>query len=249
MHRASPDAESIPRRNRMKPVCAVIGVGPGNGAAIARRFAQEGFQVALLARSNEYSSRLASELDGAARPYECDVTHPDAVATTFERIDNELGRVEVLAYNAGSGVWGAVDEIDAEVFEAAWRVNAQGLLLAAQAVIPGMKDLGRGAIIVTGATASLRGGAKTAAFAAAKAAQRSLAQSMARRLWPEKIHVALIIVDGVVDLPRTRKQMPDKLDAFFVQPDAVASTAWWLSQQAVSAWSFEVEARPFGETW
>lgn len=232
----------------MKPVCAVVGVGPGNGTAIARHFAREGYRVALLARSSEYTSRLASELHGA-RAYECDITNSGMVAAAFERISGELGQVEVLAYNAGSGVWGAVDEVEAEAFEAAWRVNAQGLLLASRAVIPDMKNLGRGAIIVTGATASLRGGAKTAAFAAAKAAQRSLAQSMARRLWPEGIHVALIIVDGVVDLPETRKQMADKPDDFFVQPDAVASTAYWLSQQASSAWSFEVEARPFGEKW
>ncbi len=231
----------------MKPVCVVVGVGPGNGAAITRRFAREGYRVALLARGDGFTSRFAGEIDGGARAYKCDVTDAASVAAAFERIGSDLGAVEVLAYNAGSGVWGGVDEVEPEAFEAAWRVNAQGLLLASRAVIPGMKALGRGAIVVTGATASLRGGAKTAAFAAAKAAQRSLAQSMARRLWPAGIHVALIIVDGVVDLPGTRKQMPDKSDDFFVQPDAVASTVWWLSRQARSAWSFEVEARPFGE--
>lgn len=233
----------------MNPVCAVVGVGPGNGAAIARRFAGEGYHVALLARDNEYTSRLAGELGSLARAYECDVTNPANITTTFQRIAAELGQVNVLAYNAGSGVWGAVDEIDVEALESSWRVNVLGLFLAGQAVIPAMREQGRGAIIVTGATASLRGGAKTAAFAAAKAAQRSLAQSMARRLWPAGIHVALIIVDGVVDLPRTREQMPGKPDDFFVQPEAVASTAYWLSQQETSAWSFEVEARPFGETW
>ncbi|MGH8495859.1 MAG: SDR family NAD(P)-dependent oxidoreductase [Gammaproteobacteria bacterium] len=233
----------------MAAVCAVVGVGPGNGAAIARRFATEGYQVALLARSNEYTSRLAGKLGGTAHAYECDVTSPAEVSAVFERIAAELGPVDVLAYNAGSGVWGAVDEVDVEALEASWRVNVAGLFLTGRAVFPRMKERHRGAIIVTGATASLRGGAKTAAFAAAKAAQRSLAQSMARRFWPEGIHVALIIVDGVVDLPRTRERMPDKPDDFFVQPEDVASTAWWLSRQAPSAWSFEVEARPFGETW
>lgn len=103
--------------------------------------------------------------------------------------------------------------------------------------------------MVTGATASRRGGAKAAAFAPAKAAQRSLCESLARRLWPFGVHVALIVVDGVVDLPRTRAAMPDKPDDFFVQPDDVAATAAWLVRQPRSAWSFEVEARPFRETW
>ena len=232
-----------------KHVCVVAGVGPGNGAAIGRRFAQEGYEVALLARSDDFTASLVDELNGAAHPFQCDVTDPESVSAVFERISVELGRIEVLSYNAGSGVWGSVDEIDAESFERSWRVNAHGLFLTSRAVIPGMKAIGRGAIVVTGATASLRGVAQTAAFAAAKAAQRGLAQSMARRLWPEGIHVALVIVDGVVDLPRTRRQMPDKPDEFFVQPEAVASTVWWLSRQPPSAWSFEVEARPFGEKW
>jgi NAD(P)-dependent dehydrogenase (short-subunit alcohol dehydrogenase family) len=112
-----------------------------------------------------------------------------------------------------------------------------------------MKQKGSGTILMIGATASLRGGPMTAAFASAKAAQRSLAQSMARHLWPQGIHVALVIIDGVVDLPRTREQLPDKPDDFFVRPDDLADTAFALTRQKRSAWSFEVEARPFGERW
>ena len=112
-----------------------------------------------------------------------------------------------------------------------------------------MKAAGRGAIVFIGATASRRGGPRSAAFAPAKAAQRSLAESMARSLWPVGIHVALVVVDGVVDLPRTRKAMPDKPDSFFIKPDGVAETVFQLCAQDPSAWSFEVEARPFGETW
>jgi len=112
-----------------------------------------------------------------------------------------------------------------------------------------MKAKGQGSILVVGATASRRGGVKTAAFAPAKAAQRSLCESMARHLWPKGIHVALIIIDGVVDLPATRQRMKDKPDDFFVKPDDVAATALLLTRQPRSAWSFEVEARPFGETW
>jgi NAD(P)-dependent dehydrogenase (short-subunit alcohol dehydrogenase family) len=232
----------------MKPVCAVVGVGPGNGTALARRFARAGYAVALIARRIELSEQLAAELP-EARAYACDVGDKAAVARTFAAIREDLGPVDVLAYNAGSGTWGTVDEITPEAFEASWRVNALGLLVAAQQVIPAMKAEGAGAIIVIGATASRRGMPRTTAFAPAKAAQKSLAEAMARHLWPAGIHVALIILDGVVDQERTRKAMPDKPDDFFIRPDDVAETAWWLTQQPRSAWSFEVEARPFGEKW
>lgn len=228
-------------------VCAVIGVGPGNGAALARAFAED-HQVALVARSTEFIDSLAGALPGA-RAFACDVTDAQAIARTFDRIRGEMGEVETLVYNAGSGSWGTVEEITLEQFELAWRVNAWGALAAAREVIPAMKERGRGNIVFIGATASRRGGAKAAAFAAAKAAQRSLAESMARYLWPAGIHVALIVVDGIVDLPRSRERLPDKPDSFFVKPEDVAATARWLAGQAVSAWSFEVEARPFGETW
>lgn len=231
-----------------KPVCAVVGVGPGNGAAIARRFAQEGYAIALLARSTEFTEDLAREL-GGAKAYACDVTSEAEVASAFKRIRSELGEVEVLVYNAGSGVWGDIEHITAAGFETSWRVNALGTLLTAQQVIPAMKRGAKGRIILIGATASRRGGPRTAAFAPAKAAQRSLAESMARSLWPAGIHVALVIIDGIVDLERTRKAMPDKPESFFVKPDAVAATVHWLSQQPPSAWAFEVEARPFGEPW
>jgi NAD(P)-dependent dehydrogenase (short-subunit alcohol dehydrogenase family) len=112
-----------------------------------------------------------------------------------------------------------------------------------------MKQAGRGNIVFIGATASRRGNGKTAAVAPAKAAQRSLAESMAKHLWPAGVHVALVIVDGVVDLPRTRERMPDKPDSYFVRPEDIADTVHWLTRQPRSAWSFEVEARPFAEVW
>ena len=231
-----------------KPVCVVIGVGPGNGAAIARQFAANGYAVALLSRSTKFTNALALELEGAAA-YACDVTKERDVVAIFERICAELGPVETLVYNAGAGVWGGVESITAADFESTWRVNAFGTLLAAQQVIPAMKRCGKGNIIVIGATASRRGGIRSAAFAPAKAAQRSLAESMARSLWPAGIHVALVVIDGVVDLERTRQAMPDKPDSFYVQPDAVAATVYYLSQQSSSAWTFELEARPFAEVW
>jgi len=231
-----------------KPVCAVIGIGPGNGAALARRFAKEGYAVALLARRTDLSDKLAAELPDA-RAYACDVTDAKSVASTFAAIGKDLGPVDVVAYNAGSGTWGTVEEITPDDFEGAWRTNALGLLLVSQQVIPAMKAKGAGAIVIVGATASRRGMPRTTAFAPAKAAQKSLAEAMAKHVGPMGIHVALIILDGVVDLERTRKAMPDKGDDFFIKPEDVAETAWWLTRQPRSAWSFEVEARPFGEKW
>jgi NAD(P)-dependent dehydrogenase (short-subunit alcohol dehydrogenase family) len=134
-------------------------------------------------------------------------------------------------------------------FEAAWRTNTFGAFAAARSVIPAMKRRAAGHIIFVGATASRRGGAKTVAFASAKAAQRSLAESLARSLGPSKIHVSLIIIDGIVDEPSIRTKLADKPDSFFVKPDDIADTALMLTRQKPSAWTFELEARPFGETW
>jgi NAD(P)-dependent dehydrogenase (short-subunit alcohol dehydrogenase family) len=231
-----------------KGVCAVVGVGPGNGAAFARRFTAEGYAVALLSRNTEYTGGLAAKLAGA-RAFACDVGDAGSVRDTFAAVRRDLGDVDVLVYNAGSGVWGNIEELSPADFEGAWRVNALGAFLASKEVIAPMKAKKRGNIVFVGATASRRGVPRTTAFAPAKAAQRSLAEAMARHLWPAGIHVSLIVVDGVVDLPRTRQLLPTKPDSFFIQPDDVAETALWLTRQAPSAWSFEVEARPSGESW
>jgi NAD(P)-dependent dehydrogenase (short-subunit alcohol dehydrogenase family) len=233
---------------KQEPVAVVAGVGPGNGAALARCFAAEGYRVAALARDKKNFEDLVEELP-AARGYACDVSDAAAVGATFARIRDELGSIEVLLFNAGSGVFADIEAITPAQFEASWRVNALGAMLCSQQVIPDMKARGSGSIIFIGATASRRGGPRTAAFAPAKAAQRSLAESMAKSLWPSGIHVALIIIDGVVDLPRTRASMPDRPDEAFVDPDGVAQIALDLCRQSPRAWSFEVEARPAVETW
>ena len=173
-----------------KPVAVVAGAGPGNGAALGRRFANGGYAVALLARHVAKIAEVAGKIDGAVA-YACDVSDPASVAAAFDTITAELGVVDVLLFNAGSGVFKSIEEITPAEFEAARRVNAYGSLLCSQAVIPAMKARGSGTILFTGATASLRGGRTTAAFAPAKAAQRSLAESMARTLWPVGIHVGL----------------------------------------------------------
>jgi NAD(P)-dependent dehydrogenase (short-subunit alcohol dehydrogenase family) len=231
-----------------KPVAVVAGAGPGNGAALARRFTAAGYAVALLARKRENLDAILGELE-TARGYACDVGDAASVNAAFAGIRRDLGPVDVLLYNAGSGVFADVESITPEQFEQSWRVNALGALLCSQQVIPAMKEKSQGSIVFIGATASRRGNVQTAAFAPAKAAQRSLAESMARKLWPGGIHVALIIVDGVVDLPRTRQAMPGKPDDAFVDPDAVAEIAFQLTRQNRRAWSFEVEARPYAEKW
>lgn len=224
-----------------KPVCAVVGIGPKNGRAFATRFAQEGYTVALLSRSTDYSSELARELGGSA--YACDVTDPAAIRGAFAKIREDLGDVDVLLYNAGSGQFGTFDEVPDEAFETGWRINVQGLLQSTREVVEPMRAKRRGAIIVTGATASLRGKPFTAAFAQAKAAQRSLAQSFARQLGPEGIHVALVIVDGGIG---TDDQTGEE---GMLRPADIADTVYHVATQPKSAWTFEVDLRPFKESW
>ena len=230
------------------PVCAVIGVGPGNGEAFARRFSADGYAVALMARRVERTEKLAAELPGA-KAYACDAADAKSVEAAFGLVRADLGDVDVLVFNAGSGVWGTIEEIAPEDFERAFKVNALGLFLAARQAIPAMRRKGKGAIIVVGATASRRGVAGTAAFAPAKMAQRALAESMARHLWPAGIHVALIVVDGGVRSAAARARYPDCPDDAFIAPAGVADIAASLVRQDRSAWSFEVEARPYIEKW
>lgn len=228
-----------------KPVCAIVGIGPQNGASFARRFASEGYAVALLSRKTDFSAQLAAGIE-TAKTYACDVTDPSAVEAAFAGVRADLGEVDVLIYNAGSGVWGDIEELSAHEFELSWRVNTMGAFLASKQVIPSMKEKNNGAIIFVGATASLRGKPFTTGFAPAKAAQRSLAQAMARHLWPSGIHVSLIIVDGGIKIvdSDTNVNAPETLN-----PDDIATTAYFLSQQPRSAWSFEVDVRPSLENW
>ena len=228
-----------------KPVCAVVGIGPQNGASFARRFASEGYAVALLSRKTEYSSNLAVEIE-SAKAYACDVTDPLAIETAFAAVCADMGKIDVLVYNVGSGVWGNIEELSAHDFEQSWRINTMGAFLVSKEVIPSMKEKNAGTIIFVGATASLRGKPFTTAFAPAKASQRSLAQAMARHLWPSGIHVALIIIDGGVKslASGANVEAPETLN-----PDDIATTAYFLSQQPRSAWSFEVDVRPSQESW
>ena len=226
------------------PICVIIGVGPKNGAAFAARFNKAGYRIALLSRSKNFSEELASSLSDA-RCYVCDVSDPASVASAFSQLQAEMGDVDVLIYNAGGGSWQTVDEITPGDFEQSWRVNALGALVASQQVIPGMKQRGSGNIIIVGATASLRGRPKTTGFAAAKAAQRSLAQSMAKHLGPLGIHVSLLIIDGsIASAGSAEAGRGERID-----PQDIAELAHYLTTQPQSAWSFEVDLRPSKESW
>ena len=231
-----------------KPVCVIVGVGSGNGVSFARKFASEGYRVAMLSRNMEYLSKLSEKI-ADSQAYQYDVTKIERAEEVFSRIESEMGTISILVYNAGAGAFTNIEDADVESFQRAWEVNAKGLFIVAKKVIPQMRKLGGGNIVVIGATASIKGGANFTPFASAKAAQRSLAQSMARHLDPEKIHVSYIIVDGVIDLDRTRKAMPDKPDDYFINPDDLAESVWFLTQQKSSAWTFELDLRPFGEKW
>jgi NAD(P)-dependent dehydrogenase (short-subunit alcohol dehydrogenase family) len=231
----------------MSKICVIAGVGPGNGLSLGRRFAEAGYSVALLARSESTLETIAARIPGA-RTFVCDVSDETSVLDAFATIQGELGPVDTLIYNAGAGIFGSVEDIDSASFETAWRVNALGCFLCCRQVIPGMKDRG-GNIVIIGATASKRGGARFAAFASAKAAQYNFAQSMARHLGPQGIHVSYIIIDGIIDIPRTRERFPDRDDALFLQPGDIAETVYRVTEQPSSAWTFEVDLRPAAESW
>lgn len=230
-----------------KPTCVVIGVGPGNGAAFARKFSGEGYQVALLARSKSYLDKLQAELDDA-QSYACDVTKPDQISDVFSRIQSEMGPIETLIYNAGSGHSCTIESLDIYEFESDWKINSLGCAFSSQLVATEMIKRSKGNIIIVGATASLRGGANFTSFASAKAAQRSLAQSMARYLWPKGIHVAYLIIDGPVGGSHALDGSA-RDDRAFLKPSDIADSTFFLTTQAESAWTFELDLRPHVEKW
>ena len=230
-----------------KPICVIVGAGPGNGAAFARRFAAAGYRVILMARDAARIEAIAAQA-GDAEAIAVDVTDASAMTSAFARAA-KAGTPDVLIYNAGAGKFGNVDQLAAADFEAAWRTNALGCFLAVKEVLPAMRRRGSGSIVIIGATASIKGSANFAGFASAKAALRSLAQSLARQLGPENIHVAHVVIDGVIDLERTRKMLGDRPDDFFLKPDDIATSVFNLATQPRSAWTFELDLRPFGEKW
>jgi NAD(P)-dependent dehydrogenase (short-subunit alcohol dehydrogenase family) len=239
--------------NQASPVAVVTGVGPGTGAAIARRFAHGGYAVAMLARNGERLTQLENETPGT-HAYACDVTDEGQLDATLAAIRTDLGSPKVLIHNAVGGAFGSFMEIDPQVLNRNFQVNTMALLYLARRLAPAMIEVGEGAIIITGNTSAFRGKANFAGFAPTKAAQRILAEAIARELGPKRVHVAYVMIDAVIDLEWTRKMMKQRLgkeapDDFFITPTAIAEEVWHVAHQDRSAWSFNVELRPFGETW
>ena len=229
-------------------VCVVTGVGPGTGAALVRRFAAEGWRVAMLARDAARLDKLAAEIPGTAA-FPVDVADLDALRATLGRIRTRLGVPTALLHNAVAGGFGTYDTVKPEELEQRFRVNVTSLLVLAQELAPGMIAAGGGAIVVTGNTSAWRGKAGFAGFAPTKAAQRILAESLARTLGPQGVHVAYVIIDAVIDVPWTRRAFADRPDEFFIRPDGIADAVHHLVTQERSAWTFELDLRPYGENW
>jgi NADP-dependent 3-hydroxy acid dehydrogenase YdfG len=233
---------------KTNPVAVVTGVGPGTGAAIARRFSQGGYAVAMLARNRERIAKLETEIPNS-RAYPCDVTNEAQLDAAISAIRTDLGEPKVLIHNAVGGAFGNFMEIDPKVLNQNFQVNTMALLYLARRLAPAMVAAGEGAIIASGNTSALRGKASFAGFAPTKAAQRILAESIARELGPKGVHIAYVLIDAVIDLEWTRKRWPDAPSEFFIKPAAIADEVWHVAHQDRSAWSFNVEIRPFRETW
>ncbi len=237
--------------------CLVLGAGDGLGASVAKAFAAEGL-VTCIARRPRHLEKLRSLADeiaaagGAARVFGVDAREEDAVARLFADVE-AIGPLEVVVFNVGANVWFPITETTARVYRKLWEMGAFAGFLAGREAARAMTPRGRGTILFTGASASLRGSAQFAAFAGAKAALRALAQSMARELGPKGVHVAHVIVDGVIDGPFARDNVPDvdarAARAEILDPDEIAKTYVHLWKQEKSAWTHELDLRPWAEKW
>lgn len=233
-----------------KKVAVIVGVGPGLGGAAARRFAREGFSVVLMARSEEKLVPVKAAIEdagGTALAVPCDATDPSSVAAAFAKVRETLGDPDVLVYNAGAFEMKSVVDIEPESFERCWKANCMGGFLAAREVLPKMIAREEGTVLFTGATASLRGGGRFANLAVGKFGLRALAQSMAREVGPQGIHVAHVIIDGMIDLESTRAMFTEKQDHEVLKPDAIAEQYWQLHVQDPTTWTQELDLRPAGE--
>jgi NADP-dependent 3-hydroxy acid dehydrogenase YdfG len=235
--------------SKTREIAAVVGVGAGLGAALARRFAK-GYDVALIARKHDYLASLAKEIEaegGKALAVPADVAVAEQIKAAFEKIRADLGAPDVLIYNAAMRPFGKLMDTKPSTFENTWRASTFGAFLSAQEVVPAMLAKGRGVILFTGATAGIKPFATSAAFGPAKFALRGLAQVMARDLGPSRIHVAYINVDGAIDMPFIRERFPQLKDEDMLKPAAIAEAYWHVAHQDPSAWTQELDVRPFKE--
>jgi NAD(P)-dependent dehydrogenase (short-subunit alcohol dehydrogenase family) len=232
-----------------KRIAIVAGVGPGLGATLVRKLVGEGCRVGMFARSREFIGKLAGELGTDALAIPTDVSDSNQVTAGFRKVRQELGPVEILVAHASGSVGEGLMKTSPEQFERSWRVAVLGAFLCAREAVPDMLKGGTGAIIFTGATSSVRGRGGAVAFSSSKSAVRGLAQSLAVELWPKGIHVAHIVIDGVIDTPNVRETYKPSAKEPLLKPEAIAVAYWHLIQQDRSAWSLEIDLRPDKEAF
>ena len=237
--------------------CAVIvGAGTGTGSEVAKRFAKDGYAVAVARRNVDALTPLVSEIEaggGRAKAFGVDASEESAVAALFENAEVALGPVEVAVFNAAGFTMGSVLDTTVENFTDMWRASALGGFLVGREAARRMAPRGHGTILFTGATAAMKASANFSAFASGKHGLRAVAQSMAKELGPKGIHVAHAIIDGMIDVPRVREAMPEvaaaKGDDALIDPKAIAEMYFQLHEQPRNAWTFELDLRPYAETW
>jgi NAD(P)-dependent dehydrogenase (short-subunit alcohol dehydrogenase family) len=239
-------------------VCLVIGAGDGLGAAVARAFARDGLRVCVTRRPRhlEAVENLAASIradGGEAHGLGLDARVEADVAAAIERIERTIGPLEVLVFNIGANVRFPIVETTAQVYSKVWEMACLAGFLTSREAARAMAPRERGTILFTGATASVRGGSGYSAFAGAKHGLRALAQSLARELGPKGLHVAHVVIDGAIDGAFIRGLMPDAAEKFareeILAPDEIARNYVWLHRQRRSAWTFEMDLRPWSETW
>jgi NAD(P)-dependent dehydrogenase (short-subunit alcohol dehydrogenase family) len=234
----------------------VIGAGDATGGAIARRFAREGYVACVTRRHADKLAPLVAAIEaqgGRARAFGSDARKEDEMVALVETIENEVGPIEAAVYNIGANVNFPIRETTARVFFKVWEMACFGGFLMGREAAKRMVPRGRGTILFTGATASVRGRAGYAAFASGKHGLRAVAQSMARELGPEGIHVAHVVIDGAIDTAWIRENFPDraalKSRDGILDPEAIAENYWLLHRQPRSAWTHELDLRPWNESW
>ena len=232
-----------------RPHCLVIGVGHGTGLACVRRFASGGYKVSMIARHAGRLAGWAEEIPDTTG-YPADLTDLERSRAAFERIKDEQGLPKVVVYNASLATLGSYVDLEPAMLERNFRANATGLLVAAQVFAPDMVESGGGAIVITGNTSARRGVPSFVGFAPTKAAQMILGESLARELGPRNVHVAYVMIDAMIDMPRTRQRLAADVPAEkLAQPDDIAGEVYHIAHQPRSTWSYRHEIRPFGEKW
>lgn len=227
----------------MTRTAVIAGVGPGLGESLARKFATEGCQVALFARSSDYIEELAADLPqpGSGLAVQTDLVDPEQIRDSFETVREAYGPVDVLVNHASAAAWTGLMDSSVEEFEAAWAVNGRGAFVCSQEAVGDMRETGGGTIIFTGATSAVRSRGGTIGFTAAKFAARGMAMDIAQEFGPEGIHVAHVVIDGQIDNPRTRETAPDRSDDTFLDPERMAETYWHLVEQdTIDTMPFEI---------